>query len=125
MVNKAEILKYIEQKYLRSDLPSFGVGDTIKMMIKGMEGEKVRLFPFEGIVISKRGSGSKATFTVRKISFGEGVERTFPIHSPIIESIKVINRGNVKRSKLYYLRYKSGKQAKIRKHEEPVVAVAK
>ena len=104
--NTLEKIKIIEQKYLRRDLPDFNVGDTVKMMIKVAEADKVRLHPFEGTVIQKSGKGLKGTFTVRKISFGEGVERIFPIYSPTIESLKVISRGIVKRAKLYYLRGK-------------------
>ena len=124
MVSKGEIMKYVEQKFLRSDLPTFDVGDTIKMMIKGMEADKVRMFPFEGTVIRKKGEGSKGTFTVRKISFGEGVERTFPLHSPIIESIKVVRKGQVKRARLYYMRNRAGKQSRIKQRQEELVKTA-
>ena len=114
MMNTLEKIKIIEQKYLRKDLPDFNVGDTVKMMIKVAEADKVRLHPFEGIVIKKTGRGLKGTFTVRKVSFGEGVERIFPLHSPTIESLKVISRGEVRRSRLYYLRNKIGKQSRIK-----------
>ena len=103
----------IEKQYLRSDLPTFNVGDTIKMKIKVMEADKMRLHPFEGIVIVKKGRGVGASFTVRKISFGEGIEKTFPLNSPVIESVQVINRGKVKRAKIYYLRQKIGKGTKV------------
>src|SRR3989338_5539311 len=102
----AEKLRLIEQKYFRKDLPDFHVGDTVKMMVKVQEADKVRSHPFEGTVISKTGRGLRGTFTVRKISFGEGVERIFPFHSPTIESLKVIARGEVNRAKLFYLRTK-------------------
>jgi large subunit ribosomal protein L19 len=87
------------------------VGDTVKMKVKVAEADKIRLHPFEGIVIRKSGSGVKATFTVRKVSFGEGVERTFPMNSPVIESLKVVHKGMVRRAKLYYLRERKGKLA--------------
>ena len=111
--NVGSKISQIDQKYLRKDLPEFEVGDTIKMKVKVQEADKVRLHPYEGTVISKTGRGLKATFTVRKIAFGEGVERIFPIHSPVIESLSVIARGDVKRAKLYYLRNRVGKAAKV------------
>lgn len=107
-------LKEIEKKYERS-LPDFDVGDTVKMTIKVAEGDKVRLHPFQGAVIRKTRRGLKGSFTIRKISFGEGVERTFPIHSPLIQSLKIVNKGKVRRSKLYYLRGRSGKRTRIKK----------
>jgi len=113
--NMSEQIKSIEAKYLREDLPDFKVGDTIKMMVKVAEADKVRLHPFEGAVIRKSGRGLKGTFTVRKISFGEGVERSFPLHSPAIDSLKVVSRGVVRRSKLYYLRDRVGKKTRIKK----------
>ena len=112
-MNTGEQLKRIEEKFLRK-VPDFNVGDTIKMMIKVAEADKVRLHPFEGIVIAKRGKGLRGTFTVRKISFGEGVERIFPIYSPTIESLQVVSRGQVKRAKLFYLRGKVGKGSRIK-----------
>jgi len=99
---------------MRTDLPSFNVGDTIKVFFKVIEGAKERLQAFEGIVISRRGGGLRESFTVRKISFGVGVERTFPLHSPKIDSIKIVRRGKVRRAKLYYLRALTGKAAKIK-----------
>lgn len=110
----------IEEKCLRKDLPVFHVGDTIKMKIKVREIDKVRMHPFEGIVIGKTGKGLKETFTVRKISFGEGVERIFPIHSPVIESIQVVSKGSVQRSKLYYLRGRIGKEARVTKEQQEI-----
>ncbi len=110
----AEKLKLIEQKFLRKDLPEFHVGDTVKMMIKVQEADKLRTHPFEGTVISKTGRGLKGTFAVRKISFGEGVERIFPLHSPTIESLKVVAHGSVNRAKLYYIRSKIGKKSRIK-----------
>ena len=117
MVSIAEKINLIEKAYLRTDLPAFNVGDSVKMMVKVAEADKVRLHPFEGIVIRKSGSGVKATFTVRKVSFGEGVERTFPIHSPVIESLKVVSKGMVNQAKLYYLRDQVGKRARIKRKQ--------
>ena len=106
-------IKLIEGDYAVKDLPKFNVGDTIKIMTKIPEGDKVRLHPFEGTVIAKNGSGIRSTFTVRKVSYGEGIERVFPLNSPAIENIKLVHSGKVKRAKLYYLRGKIGKAAKI------------
>ena len=116
--NIHEIIKKIEQKNFRSDLPVFDVGDTVKMKIKVQEADKVRLHPFEGIVIRKTGKGVKGTFTVRKISFGEGVERIFPLHSPVIESLKVMSKGKTKRAKLYYLRERQGKSVRVERLQQ-------
>ena len=99
---------------IRKDLPSFDVGDTIKMKIKVKEADKVRIHPFEGTVIKKTGRGLGAAFTVRKISFGEGVERTFPVNSPVIDKIEVVSKGVIKRAKLYYLRDRLGKKARVK-----------
>src|SRR3989338_1300029 len=103
-INIDERIKQVDAKYARKDIPDFGVGDTVKMKIKVQEADKIRLHPFEGTVIRKTGRGLKGTFTVRKISFGEGVERVFPLHSPVIESLTIVSKGSTKRSKLYYLR---------------------
>ncbi|MBF0569847.1 MAG: 50S ribosomal protein L19 [Candidatus Omnitrophica bacterium] len=113
MSGRIEKLQKFEQQFIRKDIPDFNVGDTIKMKIKVQEADKIRLHPWEGVVIGKRGTGSKKTFTVRKVSFGEGVEKIFPLHSPVIESLKVVSRGSIKRAKLFYLRDKSGKGARI------------
>ncbi len=113
-VNVRAKIDLIEKKYLRSDLPVFNVGDTIKMKIKVMEADKMRLHPFEGTVILKKGRGVGASFTVRKMSFGEGIEKTFPLNSPVIDSIQVVSRGKVKRAKIFYLRGKVGKGTKIK-----------
>ena len=113
MAGRIEKLKLIEKKHLRSDVPAFDVGDTIKMKIKVQEADKIRLHSWEGIVISRRGTGIGAVFTVRKITFGEGVEKTFPINSPVIASLKVVSKGKVNRAKLFYLRDKSGKAARV------------
>ena len=112
-----EVLKYTEEKYLRKDLPDFEVGDTVKMRIKVLEADKVRLHPFEGTVIRKTGRGIKGSFTVRKVTFGEGVERIFPLHSPVIESLQVVSKGVVRRSKLYYLKDRVGKSARVKRRQ--------
>ena len=115
VMNIGEEIKRINAKQLRTDIPDFEVGDTIKMKVKVQEADKVRLHPFEGTIIRKTGRGLKGTFTVRKISFGEGVERIFPIHSPVIESLQIISKGVTKRAKLYYLRARKGKAARVKK----------
>ena len=105
-------IKLIESQFLKKDLPRFHVGDTVRVLTKIFEGQdKVRLHPFEGVVIAKSGSGINADFTVRRVSYGEGIERVFPLHSPIIERIEVVRSGKVNRAKLYYLRLKVGKRA--------------
>ncbi len=105
-------LKLIEQEYTKKELPKFNVGDTVKVLVKIPEGpDKVRLHPFEGVIIAKQGSGVRESFTVRKVSSGEGIERVFPLYSPSIERIEVLKQGKVKRAKLYYLRTKLGKHA--------------
>lgn len=105
-------LKLIEEEYAKKDIPKFNVGDTVKILVKIPEGpDKVRLHPFEGMVIAKKGSGVRKSFTVRKVSYGEGIERVFPLYSPSIERIEVLRSGKVKRARLYYLRAKVGKQA--------------
>ena len=113
--NLLEKIKLVEARFLRGQLPDFHVGDTVKMKIKVKEADKVRLHPFEGTVIKKTGKGVKGTFTVRKISFGEGVERVIPLHSPVIDSFEVVNHGVVKRAKLYYLREREGKKSRVTK----------
>lgn len=106
-------VKLIEGLLLKKELPVFVVGDTVKILVKIPEGDKVRLHPFEGVVIERRGQGVSATFTVRKVTYGEGVERTFVLHSPTIESIELLRRGKVKRARLYYLRGRVGKATRI------------
>ncbi len=108
-----EKIASIGEKSIRKDLPLFDVGDTVKMRIKVKEADKIRIHPFEGTVIKKTGIGLGSAFTVRKISFGEGVERTFPLHSPVIEKIEVVSKGVIKRAKLYYLRDRLGKKARV------------
>ena len=109
-----EILRQIERESMRLDLPSFAAGDTVKVYVKIKEGEKERIQAFQGVVISRRGGKTNATFTVRKVSYGIGVERIFPLYSPIIDKIEVITRGRVRRSKIYYLRKLRGKAARIK-----------
>ena len=122
--NMTEKIKYVEEKYFRKNLPDFQVGDTVKMTLKVQEADKVRLHPFEGMVISKTGRGARAAFTVRKMSFGEGVERIFPLHSPMIDELKVVSKGVAKRAKLYYVRGLLGKKAGVKKEQvEKVPAV--
>lgn len=107
-------LDFVEKPYLRDDLPDFGPGDTVKVSVKIREGNRERIQVFQGTVISRRGSGTRETFTVRKVSFGVGVEKIFPLHSPSIASIEVVRRGSVRRAKLYYLRSRVGKAAKVK-----------
>jgi large subunit ribosomal protein L19 len=104
----------VESEYLRDDIPDFRPGDTVKVNVRVVEGSRERIQVFQGVVISRKGGGTRETFTVRKISFGIGVERTFPLHSPIISSIEVVTQGRVRRAKLYYLRDRVGKAAKVR-----------
>ena len=108
----------VDKASLRDDVPDFGAGDTLKVHVRVVEGNRERVQIFEGVVISRRGSGIGESFTVRKLSFGVGVERTFPTHSPIIEKIERTARGDVRRAKLYYLRDRIGKKAKIREKRE-------
>ena len=108
----------VERPYLRDDQPDFGPGDTVKVHVRVVEGERQRVQIFEGIVIRRRGSQLSATFTVRKISFGIGVERTFPLHSPMIAKIERVTQGDVRRAKLYYLRDRIGKKAKVKEKRQ-------
>lgn len=103
----------IEKTYFKKDIPNFNIGDTIQVHLKIKEEEKTRIQMFEGVVISKKGSSINQTFTVRKVSYGEGVERAFPLHSPNIDSLVVVKEGRVRRAKLYYLRKKIGKKSKL------------
>ena len=109
-----EIIRSIEAKQLRSDLPQFNVGDTIRVWVKVVEGTRERLQAFEGVVIARRNGGISETFTVRRVSYGCGVEKTFPIHSPNVVSVEVIRYGKVRRAKLSYLRNRVGKAAKVK-----------
>ena len=109
-------IRAIEEGF-KKDVTAFNVGDTVRISVKVVEGDKERIQPFEGVVIARRGSGTRETFMVRKVSFGVGVERIFPIYSPSINKIEVMKRGKVRRAKLYYLRDKKGKAAKIKEKE--------
>ena len=109
-----DALKLMAADSMKETVPSFAIGDTIRVEVKIREGERERLQAFEGTVIAKRGSGVAETFTVRRVSYGVGVERVFPLHSPNVDSVKVIRRGKVRRSKLYYLRDRVGKAAKVK-----------
>jgi large subunit ribosomal protein L19 len=110
------MINAIEEGFKR-DLGAFNVGDTVKVYVKVVEGDKERIQPFQGVVIGRKGGGTRESFTVRKISFGVGVERVFPVCSPNVDSVEVIKRGHVKRAKLYYIRTKKGKAAKIKEKE--------
>jgi len=109
-----EIIRSIESAQLRTDLPKFNVGDTVRVFVKVVEGSRERLQAFEGTVIARRNGSVRETFTVRRTSYGVGVERTFPLHSPRVDHIVVVRRGKVRRAKLYYLRNLSGKAAKVK-----------
>ncbi|MBQ2717606.1 MAG: 50S ribosomal protein L19 [Clostridia bacterium] len=108
------IIEQINKENLKPEVPKFNVGDTVKVSVKVVEGTRERIQVFEGIVIAKRHGGISETFTVRRLSFGIGVERTFPLHSPKITDVKVVRRGKVRRAKLYYLRGRTGKAAKVK-----------
>lgn len=108
------VIESIEKEQMRGDIPDFQSGDTVRVNVRIIEGQKQRLQAFEGVVIRKRRGDCRSNFTVRKISYGVGVERTFPLHSPVIDSIEVVTRGRVRRSRLYYLRGLRGKKARIR-----------
>ena len=108
----------VERPFLKEDLPQFRAGDTVRVHVRVVEGERERVQVFEGIVIRRRGSQLSETFTVRKISFGVGVERTFPVHSPMLAKIEVMTHGDVRRSKLYYLRDRVGKKAKVKEKRQ-------
>jgi len=109
-----EKIEQLEKEMMRLDLPRFSPGDTVKVHVKIKEGEKERIQVFQGVVISKRNGNSNASFTVRKVSYGIGVERIFPMHSPIIDKIEVVTKGKVRRAKIYYLRKLRGKAARIK-----------
>ncbi|CEO88449.1 MAG TPA: 50S ribosomal protein L19 [Syntrophaceticus sp.] len=112
-----DIMKMVEQDYIKKDVPPFRPGDTVRVHVKVVEGGRERTQVFEGTVIRRRGSGLGETFTVRRISYNVGVERTFPVHSPRLEKIEVIKRGRVRRARLYYLRKRVGKAARIRERK--------
>ena len=120
-----EAIRIVEAGELKKDRGGFAPGDTVKISVKVIEGEKERLQAFEGVVIRKRGEGAGASFTVRRISYGVGVERTFPLHSPRIDKIQVMKRATVRRSKLYYLRDLKGKAARIEERRDEATAPAR
>jgi len=105
---------FVEQEYLKKDVPDFAIGDTVRVFVKVKEGEKERLQPFEGLVIKRRGSGLRETFTVRRVTHGVGVERIFPLNSPNVGRIEIKRRGDVRRAKLYYIRKLRGKAARVK-----------
>jgi large subunit ribosomal protein L19 len=113
-------LDALDADSLRDDIPSFRPGDTVKVHVRVIEGNRSRIQVFQGVVIRRQGGGIRETFTVRKVSFGVGVERTFPVHTPVVERIEVVTRGDVRRAKLYYLRELRGKAAKIKEKRETV-----
>jgi large subunit ribosomal protein L19 len=121
-VNRTDL---VEKPRLRDDLPDFRPGDTVKVHVRVVEAGRERIQVFQGVVIRRRGGGLRETFTVRKVSFGVGVERTFPLHSPTIGKIEVSNRGDVRRAKLYYLRQRRGKRARIKELREPQTTAAR
>jgi large subunit ribosomal protein L19 len=120
-MNKTDL---VEQSYLRSDIPEFRPGDTVKVHVRVVEGNRERVQVFQGVVIRRQNGGLRETFTVRKISFGVGVERTFPVHSPSIAKLEVVSRGKVRRAKLYYLRELRGKKARIKERRLDDVKLA-
>jgi large subunit ribosomal protein L19 len=111
-------LDALDADSLRSDIPDFRPGDTVKVHVRVVEGNRSRIQVFQGVVIRRQGGGIRETFTVRKVSFGVGVERTFPVHTPVVEKIEVLTRGDVRRAKLYYLRELRGKAAKIKEKRD-------
>lgn len=113
-------LDAVDAASLRSDLPAFRAGDTVKVHVKVIEGSRSRIQIFQGVVLARRGHGVSETFIVRKVSFGVGVERTFPLHAPTIDRIEVVTKGDVRRAKLYYLRERHGKAAKIKEHRSGI-----
>ena len=114
----------VEKPRLREDLPTFRAGDTVRVHVRVVEAGRERIQVFQGVVIRRRGGGIRESFTVRKVSFGVGVERTFPLHSPSISTLEVVTRGDVRRAKLYYLRERRGKRARIRELRSPVSAAS-
>ncbi len=114
-MNKVDL---VESAHMRDDVPDFRPGDSVRVHVKVIEGSRSRIQVFEGVVIRRQGGGTRETFTVRKVSFGVGVERTFPVHSPVLDHVELIRRGKVRRAKLYYLRDRVGKKARIREKRE-------
>jgi len=113
------VVEFFEKEQMRADIPQFKAGDTVKVYLRIVEGQKQRIQVYEGVVIRKRRGTSRATFTVRKVSYGIGAEKTFPLHSPVIERIELVTRGRVRRSRLYYLRQLRGKKARIEELKKP------
>ena len=113
-------LDALDADSLRADIPDFRPGDTVKVHVRVVEGNRSRIQVFQGVVIRRQGGGIRETFTVRKVSFGVGVERTFPVHTPVVEKIEIVTRGDVRRAKLYYLRELRGKAAKIKEKREQI-----
>ena len=113
-----DVLNQITQEYMKSDIPAFNVGDTVKVHVKIKEGNRERIQIFEGFVLKRQGGGIGETFTVRRIASGVGVEKTFPIHSPLVEKIEVVRRGKVRRARLHYMRQRTGKSAKIKTRKD-------
>ena len=111
-----DYIRAIERQQIREDIPQVRVGDNVKVHYRIKEGDRERIQVFQGVVIARRGHGVSSTFTIRKVSFGVGVERTFPVHAPTIDHIEVVTKGDVRRAKLYYLRERHGKAAKIKEH---------
>jgi large subunit ribosomal protein L19 len=118
-MNKVDL---VEKPRLRDDLPDFGPGDTVRVHVRVAEAGRERIQVFQGVVIRRQGGGIRETFTVRKVSFNVGVERTFPLHSPTVSKVEVLTRGRVRRAKLYYLRERRGKRARIKERREPIPA---
>jgi large subunit ribosomal protein L19 len=114
-----QITDVVERAQLRDDLPDFRPGDTVKVHVRVVEGSRDRIQVFQGFVLRRQGGGLRETFTVRKVSFGVGVERTFPVHSPSIAKVELVTRGDVRRAKLYYLRERTGRAAKIKEKRSP------
>jgi large subunit ribosomal protein L19 len=117
-----QITDVVERAQLRDDLPDFRPGDTVKVHVRVVEGSRERIQVFQGFVLRRQGGGLRETFTVRKVSFGVGVERTFPVHSPSIAKVELVTRGDVRRAKLYYLRQRTGRAAKIKEKRSPARA---
>jgi large subunit ribosomal protein L19 len=113
-----QVTDLVDRANLRADIPDFAPGDTLKVHVRVVEGSRERTQVFQGVVIRRKGSGVRETFTVRKVSFGVGVERTFPVHSPIVSKIEVVTRGDVRRAKLYYLRDRVGRSAKVKEKRD-------
>ncbi len=120
--NYTHILDNVDAASLRSDVPEFRAGDTVKVHVNIIEGKNTRVQIFQGFVLGRQGDGVRETFTVRKVSFGVGVERTFPVHSPVIDKIELVTKGDVRRAKLYYMRDLRGKAAKIKEKRDPKTA---